>query len=103
MDDSWEGEYWCREEASHQMKRKARSELANLFSSRRRHTRCLSDWSSDVCSSDLHHHRQIHHDAAEALRQDEGNLRLSTGRRGQAGGHGLAIDGHLDRKRTRLN
>src|SRR5205814_6153656 len=22
-------------------------------SSRRRHTRCLSDWSSDVCSSDL--------------------------------------------------
>src|SRR5205814_7614255 len=23
------------------------------FSSRRRHTRCLSDWSSDVCSSDL--------------------------------------------------
>src|SRR5205814_3114362 len=24
------------------------------FSSRRRHTRCLSDWSSDVCSSDLH-------------------------------------------------
>src|ERR1035438_2484032 len=25
------------------------------FSSRRRHTRCLSDWSSDVCSSDLKH------------------------------------------------
>src|ERR1039458_10607789 len=24
-----------------------------IFSSRRRHTRCLSDWSSDVCSSDL--------------------------------------------------
>src|SRR5205814_7505152 len=24
-----------------------------FFSSRRRHTRCLSDWSSDVCSSDL--------------------------------------------------
>src|ERR1035438_6641846 len=24
-----------------------------LFSSRRRHTRCLSAWSSDVCSSDL--------------------------------------------------
>mgnify|MGYP007116846178 CR=1 FL=1 len=23
------------------------------YSSRRRHTRCLSDWSSDVCSSDL--------------------------------------------------
>src|SRR6202790_1812910 len=24
-----------------------------VFSSRRRHTRCCSDWSSDVCSSDL--------------------------------------------------
>src|SRR5262245_63050148 len=24
-----------------------------FFSSRSRHTRCLSDWSSDVCSSDL--------------------------------------------------
>src|SRR5262245_66462722 len=24
-----------------------------FFSSRRLHTRCLSDWSSDVCSSDL--------------------------------------------------
>src|ERR1035438_10714629 len=27
--------------------------LVCFFSSRRRHTRCLSDWSSDVCSSDL--------------------------------------------------
>src|SRR5438045_8532741 len=26
---------------------------SSFFSSRRRHTRCLSDWSSDVCSSDL--------------------------------------------------
>src|SRR5438045_5676789 len=29
-----------------------------FFSSRRRHTRCLSDWSSDVCSSDLQPRRQ---------------------------------------------
>src|SRR5256884_3729461 len=31
------------------------AELATLFffSSRRRHTRCSRDWSSDVCSSDL--------------------------------------------------
>src|ERR1039458_10490275 len=28
--------------------------LPLCFSSRSRHTRCLSDWSSDVCSSDLH-------------------------------------------------
>src|SRR2546422_3477765 len=27
-----------------------------FFSSRRRHTRCSRDWSSDVCSSDLHQH-----------------------------------------------
>src|SRR6266436_4127161 len=26
-----------------------------FFSSRRRHTRCSRDWSSDVCSSDLSH------------------------------------------------
>src|SRR5438045_9360095 len=29
------------------------SDFSFFFSSRRRHTRCLSDWSSDVCSSDL--------------------------------------------------
>src|SRR5258705_8780417 len=29
------------------------SDVCFFFSSRRRHTRCLSDWSSDVCSSDL--------------------------------------------------
>src|SRR5207245_3269939 len=28
-----------------------------FFSSRRRHTRCYRDWSSDVCSSDLHYKR----------------------------------------------
>src|SRR3989442_5410363 len=29
-----------------------------FFSSRRRHTRCGRDWSSDVCSSDLGRRRQ---------------------------------------------
>src|ERR1035438_7206082 len=32
---------------------RTRSQYGFFFSSRRRHTRCLSDWSSDVCSSDL--------------------------------------------------
>src|SRR2546429_7758348 len=34
-----------------------------FFSSRRRHTRCSRDWSSDVCSSDLgiRDHRQPRH------------------------------------------
>src|ERR1035438_10553566 len=31
----------------------AASVSVRVFSTRRRHTRCLSDWSSDVCSSDL--------------------------------------------------
>src|SRR5205809_7019980 len=30
-----------------------------FFSSRRRHTRCSRDWSSDVCSSDLHDQPQL--------------------------------------------
>src|SRR5258705_3133775 len=29
------------------------SDVCSSVPSRRRHTRCLSDWSSDVCSSDL--------------------------------------------------
>src|SRR5947199_5455684 len=42
-----------------------------FFSSRRRHTRCLSDWSSDVCSSDLNR-RQVEelsvlHELARAM------------------------------------
>src|SRR2546422_7002666 len=33
--------------------------LLFFFSSRRRHTRCSRDWSSDVCSSDLHLNFQL--------------------------------------------
>src|SRR2546422_6104317 len=36
-----------------------------FFSSRRRHTRCSRDWSSDVCSSDLHRPRWV---AARSMR-----------------------------------
>src|SRR5215212_8156644 len=35
------------------LKHKTRESVFFFFSSRRRHTICLSDWSSDVCSSDL--------------------------------------------------
>ena len=31
-----------------------------FFSSRRRHTRFTSDWSSDVCSSDLAHDKKLY-------------------------------------------
>src|SRR6266542_4837010 len=36
-----------------------------FFSSRRRHTRCYRDWSSDVCSSDLDY--SLQHTARQAL------------------------------------
>src|ERR1035438_3062928 len=39
-------------------------ELILFFSSRRRHTIYLSDWSSDVCSSDLVHFQKIPHTAS---------------------------------------
>src|SRR5262245_51567675 len=42
-----------------------------FFSSRRRHTRCLSDWSSDVCSSDLPRPRRCRRaPLARAVRED---------------------------------
>src|SRR5205814_3311949 len=39
---------------------------------RRRHTRCLSDWSSDVCSSDLDVNQieEVRHDTASIVRAD---------------------------------
>src|SRR5256884_3839769 len=44
-----------------------------FFSSRRRHTRCSRDWSSDVCSSDLHEladeGREISARSAESFRK----------------------------------
>src|SRR5438034_2187962 len=43
-----------------------------FFSSRRRHTRSLCDWSSDVCSSDLHRPDEVraglHASASRACR-----------------------------------
>src|SRR5437763_14386075 len=36
--------------------RKTRRSIEFFFSSRRRHTRYIGDWSSDVCSSDLYGH-----------------------------------------------
>src|SRR2546422_6157068 len=45
-----------------------------FFSSRRRHTRCSRDWSSDVCSSDLGRLRQAVSRLAEMLEQDPYDL-----------------------------
>src|SRR2546421_5696076 len=54
-----------------------------FFSSRRRHTRSDRDWSSDVCSSDLHDARvfRIHGDigAASILVDEENALPVLAG------------------------
>src|SRR5256885_6703087 len=70
-----------------------------FFSSRRRHTRLQGDWSSDVCSSDLHVDPGI---AGTGLP----GLALQRQQRRAGGGAGLAgIAAHLrgERKSTRLN
>src|SRR5690554_7327236 len=51
-----------------------------FFSSRRRHTRCGRDWSSDVCSSDLH----IPDGSGNPLAKDEAFLSCSCPKCGQA-------------------
>src|SRR6266542_1589246 len=57
-----------------------------FFSSRRRHTRCYRDWSSDVCSSDL--------DVLEgASRRDWADLRYFGQRRAEIAG----VDVHVSR------
>src|SRR2546422_10869470 len=38
-----------------------------FFSSRRRHTRCSRDWSSDVCSSDLYQEKRMYEEAITEL------------------------------------
>src|SRR3989440_752026 len=70
-----------------------------FFSSRRRHTRSDRDWSSDVCSSDLHAFRcarelqaprQLHHlELGGAVLAGERLEDLARVRLGQSGGGGL--------------
>src|SRR5437899_9534373 len=65
-----------------------------FFSSRRRHTRCLSDWSSDVCSSDLEegHLLQTPGDGFEVVGggfEDAGVCPEPDGRPGFLGGSAL--------------
>src|SRR5438045_9394817 len=61
----------------------ARFRVAFFFSSRGRHTRCLSDWSSDVCSSDLPARAQAVH-ASPSGRGVYGLSTSGTGVRGQS-------------------
>src|SRR5262245_65569021 len=64
-----------------------------LFSSRRRHTTCLSDWSSDVCSSDL---GQLGEECGgsrdiAAWPSKAGNEPLIDGKIGRAAGRGIMV------------
>src|SRR5437762_8002924 len=45
-----------------------------FFSSRRRHTRYIGDWSSDVCSSDLEQGREVGRPHAECFLLEPGIL-----------------------------
>src|SRR5207248_8890845 len=68
-----------------------------FFSSRRRHTRSYGDWSSDVCSSDLHAGARQHAEADEAVDtgvisvRDEGRtVQSTTGTQTHLGGDFVA-------------
>src|SRR5205807_3292609 len=56
------------------------SMLFFFFSSRRRHTRLQGDWSSDVCSSDLHGRLQAAVHAAVEDARDAGTQLVGPGR-----------------------
>src|SRR5437899_3227244 len=75
-----------------------------FFSSRRRHTRCLSDWSSDVCSSDLAD-REVAEQRAGASRLDEAVGLEHPRREGRVGaqqrGAGEQVAGAEDAERER--
>src|SRR5216684_4520255 len=57
-----------------------------FFSSRRRHTRCSRDWSSDVCSSDL---------PGVSRFRAGGRRRLGRGGLACSPGSGLAVEGEV--------
>src|SRR5204863_6088059 len=79
-----------------------------FFSSRRRHTRSLRDWSSDVCSSDLDNERRlwIHIHMKRTNLVIDGDLLEETLRLSGERTYSRAVEKamqDLDRKSTRLN
>src|SRR2546429_3752697 len=87
-----------------------------FFSSRRRHTRCSRDWSSDVCSSDLparasaisleppDQGRHTCDEKCPAGRPFHRGVRgRRQGRTSRTRHHAAGLQGERDRKSTRLN
>src|SRR5262249_59319245 len=68
-----------------------------FFSSRRRHTRLVSDWSSDVCSSDLSRYLCLE----RHLEVDLGRARIENRRAQAVDGHGGVGQRYRDRKARR--
>src|SRR5262249_59946449 len=69
--------------------------LCFFFSSRRRHTRLVSDWSSDVCSSDLQYRDILEHRlpaVAEARRLHGASRQRATQLVDDERGQRLALD-----------
>src|SRR5438046_3991185 len=62
--------------------------LCFFFSSRRRHTRLVSDWSSDVCSSDLHPEADRGDDGPGAVRRGVQEARAQSQRLSRTGQEG---------------
>src|SRR5256885_5350920 len=64
-----------------------------FFSSRRRHTRLQGDWSSDVCSSDLHH-GQFRADGKDAAQARQLGLDVLDGLHHVGAGLAADVDDH---------
>src|SRR3989442_2448589 len=62
-----------------------------FFSSRRRHTRCGRDWSSDVCSSDLHVVNVVINDTEAVVGRTPGVAGPSTASVAITGGGNVAV------------
>src|SRR5688572_31923711 len=73
-----------------------------FFSSRRRHTRFDCDWSSDVCSSDLHRRIEARRHTAPR-EQNPVEAARACESRDEALVVRIVVDPREDRKSTRLN